>query len=171
MTVYSAAQIRPMSHCCTSICLAISLLPQILIQSSTSAYWIAFGPHGPRAQPDPNENFEVLKIILYCLGASALIFGIARYFARDPPKTMNKEWQEMTNEYLKVRLLPSSRAKISRRTYPDHKKHRLTHPRIGSKIRSNHRCIIRGLRRAGHGTEQTTRQEAWRRRRRVDTQC
>jgi cytochrome c oxidase subunit 4 len=30
------------------------------------------------------------------------VYAIIRYFARDPPKTMSREWQEATNEYLKV---------------------------------------------------------------------
>lgn len=36
------------------------------------------------------------------VGVSAVIFGTARYFARDPPKTMTKEYQEKMNEYLQV---------------------------------------------------------------------
>lgn len=34
---------------------------------------------------------------------SAGIFALVRYFARPPPRTMTKEWQEATNEYLRVR--------------------------------------------------------------------
>lgn len=66
-----------------------------------TAYWIAFGPHGPRALPDPNDKWYILRIITYSLIASSIIFGTIRYFARPPPKTMTAEWQEMTNEYLK----------------------------------------------------------------------
>lgn len=68
----------------------------------SSAYWIAFGPHGPRKLPDPGEKWVILRWTLGCLTASAIIFGTGRYFAKPPPKTMTKEWQEMTNEYLKV---------------------------------------------------------------------
>lgn len=70
-----------------------------------TAYWIAFGPHGPRALPDPQEKWEIMKLIGYCLAASAAIFGTIRYFAGPAPKTMTKEWQEMTNDYLKVRAV------------------------------------------------------------------
>lgn len=41
---------------------------------------------------------------MICMGASAVLFGAIRYFARAPPPTMTKEYQEATNEYLKVRL-------------------------------------------------------------------
>jgi hypothetical protein len=34
--------------------------------------------------------------------AAGAIFGATRYFAKGTPRTMNKEWQEATNEYLKV---------------------------------------------------------------------
>jgi len=66
------------------------------------AYWIAFGPHGPRKLPDPGEKWIIMRWIVGCLGASAVLFFGGRYFARPPPKTMSKEWQELTNEYMKV---------------------------------------------------------------------
>ena len=36
------------------------------------------------------------------MGAALVIFLIIRQFARPPPSTMNAQYQEMTNEYLKV---------------------------------------------------------------------
>ena len=35
------------------------------------------------------------------VGVSAAVFLFIRSFARPPPRTMNREWQEKTNEYLK----------------------------------------------------------------------
>ena len=72
------------------------------------AYWIAFGPHGPREEDPPDKNWQIFKGTVIWVGASCLVFFIIRQFARTPPKTMTKEWQEMTNEYLKVRVLPSA---------------------------------------------------------------
>ena len=69
-----------------------------------------------------------MKLIGYCLAASAAIFGTIRYFAGPAPKTMTKEWQEMTNEYLKVRtivaslLLPDSNKDADRVYHHRHKK-------------------------------------------------
>jgi len=40
------------------------------------------------------------------VGVSGVIFAIIKYFSRGPPRTMTKEWQEATNEYMKVRFLP-----------------------------------------------------------------
>lgn len=67
-----------------------------------SAYWIAFGPHGPRALPPPGENWMVFRWTMYGVGISFVIFWIIRQFARPAPGTMTAEYQEMTNEYLKV---------------------------------------------------------------------
>lgn len=46
-----------------------------------------------------------MKIFMYvmaALGATGVIFGAARFFARGQPATMTKEYQEASNEYLKV---------------------------------------------------------------------
>jgi len=40
------------------------------------------------------------------LGASFALFTTIRAFSKGPASTMNKEYQEATNEYLKVRLHP-----------------------------------------------------------------
>lgn len=37
------------------------------------------------------------------IGISAVIFWLIRLMARPAPSTMNKEYQEATNEYLRVR--------------------------------------------------------------------
>ena len=40
---------------------------------------------------------------MVALGVSTAIFVALRAFAPPPPKTMNAQYQEMTNEYLRVR--------------------------------------------------------------------
>ena len=66
------------------------------------AYWIAFGPHGPRARPPPGENTKVLTYTLLALAGSFVTFYLIRVAGRPAPKTMTKEWQEASNEYLKA---------------------------------------------------------------------
>lgn len=66
------------------------------------AYWIAFGPYGPRAEAPPGEGWRLVKLVSGFLVASAVTFWGTRQFAGPPPKTMSKEWQEASNEYLKV---------------------------------------------------------------------
>lgn len=70
--------------------------------SLVPAYWIAFGPHGPRALPPPDERRRVALYTMYGVGVALVIVWGARQFARAPPPTMTKEYQEQTNEYLKV---------------------------------------------------------------------
>lgn len=70
--------------------------------SSASAYWIAFGPHGPRALPPPDEGKKIALYTAIGVLISAGVFGLTRFFAKPAPHTMTKEWQEASNEYLKV---------------------------------------------------------------------
>ena len=72
-----------------------------------TAYWIAFGPHGPRSLPPPGENKKVALYTGIGILASFVLFATARSFARPPPATMTKEYQEATNEFLKVSALCS----------------------------------------------------------------
>jgi len=72
----------------------------LTVQEKKAAYWIAFGPHGPRALPPPGENWTIFWYTLAAIGVSGLLFGTVKYFGRGPPRTMTKEYQEATNEYL-----------------------------------------------------------------------
>lgn len=74
---------------------------ELTLQEKKAAYWIAFGPHGPRALPPPGEGTKVFLYTMVGLGATAVLFGGARYFARGPAPTMTREYQEATDEYLK----------------------------------------------------------------------
>lgn len=69
------------------------------------AYWIAFGPHGPRAQPPKGEGWKIFFKVLQLTGASVLVFYAVHAFAGKQPATMSKEWQEASNEYAKVSVL------------------------------------------------------------------
>ncbi|KAL8903626.1 MAG: hypothetical protein Q9207_003801 [Kuettlingeria erythrocarpa] len=80
---------------------------EMTLQEKKAAYWIAFGPHGPRALPPPGEGKQVFWYTMLGVAISAVIFVTIRQFARPPPKTMNAQYQAMSNEYLKVRLTPA----------------------------------------------------------------
>ena len=48
----------------------------------------------------------IFKYVSLAIGVSFVLFWITRQFARPAPKTMNAQYQEMTNEYLRVRQIP-----------------------------------------------------------------
>ncbi|KAL9011544.1 MAG: hypothetical protein Q9173_003618 [Seirophora scorigena] len=74
---------------------------EMTLQEKKAAYWIAFGPHGPRALPPPGQNKQVFWYTMLGVGIAAILFAISRQLARPAPKTMNAQYQAMTNEYLK----------------------------------------------------------------------
>ncbi|KAL1633885.1 Cytochrome c oxidase subunit 5B, mitochondrial [Diplodia intermedia] len=70
-------------------------------QEKKAAYWIAFGPHGPRAVAPPDETKKVILYTILGVAAAGALFGFTRIFAGPPPPTMTKEYQEASEEYLK----------------------------------------------------------------------
>ncbi|KAH9898670.1 cytochrome c oxidase subunit IV [Xylariomycetidae sp. FL2044] len=74
---------------------------ELTVQEKKAAYWIAFGPHGPRAQSPPDENKKVALYTAMGILVSFVIFATARAFAGPAPSTMTKEYQEQSNEFLK----------------------------------------------------------------------
>ncbi|KUJ09009.1 putative cytochrome c oxidase polypeptide 5, mitochondrial [Mollisia scopiformis] len=75
---------------------------ELTVQEKKAAYYIAFGAHGPRAAPPPGEGWKVAGYTFLGIGASLALFTAIRFFAKGSPSTMNKEYQEATNEYLKA---------------------------------------------------------------------
>lgn len=74
---------------------------ELTLQEKKAAYWIAFGPHGPRAQDPPDEGRKVILYTAIGLFTSFAIFATMRAFAGPSPSTMTREYQEASNEFLK----------------------------------------------------------------------
>jgi hypothetical protein len=74
----------------------------LLTSNVETAYYIAFGAHGPRALPPPGEGWRVAGYTALGMGVSFALFVAIRLFAKGSPGTMNKEYQEASNEFLKV---------------------------------------------------------------------
>ncbi|RYP09174.1 hypothetical protein DL764_001445 [Monosporascus ibericus] len=74
---------------------------ELTLQEKKAAYWIAFGPHGPRAQAPPDESRKVAMYTAIGVLFSFAIFATMRAFGGPGPRTMNKEYQEASNEFLK----------------------------------------------------------------------
>jgi len=73
----------------------------LTLQERKAAYWIAFGPHGPRALPPPGEGLRVFWYTLAGVGVSLGLFMFIHSLANPAPESMTREWQEASNEYLK----------------------------------------------------------------------
>ena len=72
------------------------------------AYYVAFGPHGPRRPTPPDEGRKVFFLTAGVIAAAVALFSVTRLFASPVrPRTMTKEWQEATEEYMKVRRADS----------------------------------------------------------------
>jgi len=75
---------------------------QLSIDEKKAAYYVSFGPHGPRTPVNPpGTAVKVIFGLTTCIGVAALMFYGFRHIAGPPPKTMTKEWQEATNERMK----------------------------------------------------------------------
>ncbi|KAF5531371.1 cytochrome c oxidase polypeptide 5 mitochondrial [Fusarium napiforme] len=74
---------------------------ELTLQEKKAAYWIAFGPHGPRAVDPPGTGARVAWGVFIGLAASVALFGAVRVVAKPAPYTMTQEYQEETNEFLK----------------------------------------------------------------------
>lgn len=59
----------------------------------------------PPSSGPPGEAWKVAGLTAAGLVVSLVVFVTIRAFAGPAPSTMNREWEEATNEYLKVRHL------------------------------------------------------------------
>jgi len=72
------------------------------VDEKKAAYYVAFGPHGPRAPTSaPGEGFKVFLATVGLVGLGGVLFFAVQAFAAPPPKTLTKEWQEASNERAK----------------------------------------------------------------------
>jgi len=69
------------------------------LDEKKAAYYVAFGPHGPRtAVSPPGTGLKVFLGTATLVGIGGVIFMAIRSQASPPPKTITKEWQEASNE-------------------------------------------------------------------------
>ncbi|KAJ4369784.1 Cytochrome c oxidase subunit 5B, mitochondrial [Neocucurbitaria cava] len=75
---------------------------ELTMQEKKAAYYIAFGPHGPRRPAPPDEGRNVFFLTSAVIAGAFALFAFTRMFASPiRPRTMTKEWQEASEEYLK----------------------------------------------------------------------
>ncbi|KAI0294244.1 cytochrome c oxidase subunit IV-domain-containing protein [Multifurca ochricompacta] len=72
------------------------------LSEKKAAYYVAFGPHGPRASANPpGTTVKVLTGVSALVATAGLLYAGIRSIAPPPPKTITKEWEEATNERAK----------------------------------------------------------------------
>ncbi|KAH9980815.1 COX4, subunit IV of cytochrome c oxidase [Lactifluus volemus] len=72
------------------------------LSEKKAAYYVAFGPHGPRAPVSPpGTTVKVVIGVSVLIGTAGLLYGGIRSIAPPSPKTISKEWEEATNERAK----------------------------------------------------------------------
>ncbi|KAF9053283.1 cytochrome c oxidase subunit IV-domain-containing protein [Panaeolus papilionaceus] len=83
---------------------------ELSIDEKKAAYYVAFGPHGPRAPTSqPGDNLKIFLAVTALVGSTTILWALSRYYGNGPAKTMTKEWQEASNERaLEMNLNPIS---------------------------------------------------------------
>ncbi|KAK4048893.1 Cytochrome c oxidase subunit 5B, mitochondrial [Microbotryomycetes sp. JL201] len=72
---------------------------ELSLDEKKAAYYVAFGPHGPR-EPilPPGSGAKTAGGVAVAVAVAGVVFYGLRSFAQEKPKTLTKEWQEASNE-------------------------------------------------------------------------
>ncbi|KAK1230026.1 Cytochrome c oxidase subunit 5B, mitochondrial [Marasmius sp. AFHP31] len=83
---------------------------EMSVDEKKAAYYVSFGPHGPRAPTSkPGDNYKIFATVAGLIGLTGVLTAVLRSFGQETPKSMSKEWQEATNEKaLEARMNPIS---------------------------------------------------------------
>lgn len=72
----------------------------LTLDEKKAAYYVAFGPHGPRTPVNPpGIGLKVAATVFGLVALTGVIVTTIKSFAAPPPRTITKEWQEASTEY------------------------------------------------------------------------
>ncbi|KAK8845301.1 hypothetical protein IAR55_006014 [Kwoniella newhampshirensis] len=75
---------------------------ELTLDEKKAAYFVAFGPHGPRAPvSEPGHGLKVFGGVAAAVAAAFGFFTLAKSYSAPSPRTMTPEYQEQMNEYMK----------------------------------------------------------------------
>lgn len=117
-----------------------------MLTAPPAAYWIAFGPHGPRALDPPGEGKSLFFHVILVLAATGGLFAVIRMFAGQAPESMTKEWQEQSNELLKVCVAVNPRVALAFKLQSSN-----SYLPLGTTGRPHYRYLLGILQGLGHG--------------------
>ncbi|KAF9012797.1 COX4, subunit IV of cytochrome c oxidase [Hymenopellis radicata] len=71
----------------------------LTMDEKKASYYVSFGPHGGRTPASkPGDGLKVFGGVLATLSFSVVLFFAIRATAPEAPRTINKEWQEASNQ-------------------------------------------------------------------------
>ncbi|GAA5847553.1 hypothetical protein JCM9279_005292 [Rhodotorula babjevae] len=73
---------------------------ELSLDEKKAAYYVAFGPHGPR-EPLQANGGKTLAGTLAAVGVATLLFYFVRKGGKETPKSLSREHQEAANEMLR----------------------------------------------------------------------
>ncbi|TCD70265.1 Cytochrome c oxidase subunit 5A [Steccherinum ochraceum] len=69
------------------------------IEEKKAAYYVAFGPHGPRKPISaPGDSLKILLAVVGAMAVAGAVSAGVKSMAPPPPRTLNKEWEQASNE-------------------------------------------------------------------------
>ncbi|GAA5866985.1 hypothetical protein JCM3774_003746 [Rhodotorula dairenensis] len=73
---------------------------ELSLDEKKAAYYVAFGPHGPR-EPIQADGGKTFVGVTAAVAVAGLIFYFVRKGGKETPATLTREWQEATDERLR----------------------------------------------------------------------
>ena len=75
---------------------------ELSVDEKKAAYYVAFGPHGPRTPTSkPGDLMKILVGTSALVGVGATLYLTFKSLAPPAPRTINKEWEEASTERAK----------------------------------------------------------------------
>ncbi|KIJ59691.1 hypothetical protein HYDPIDRAFT_140281 [Hydnomerulius pinastri MD-312] len=69
------------------------------VDEKKAAYYVAFGPHGPRTPVSPpGQGLKVFLATMGLVGIAGVVSLAIRSLSPPPPRTITREWEEASNE-------------------------------------------------------------------------
>lgn len=75
---------------------------ELTLDEKRAAWYVHYGPYGPRKPVLlADDKVWVVKFVVITLAGTVGLFAFFRLLASPAPRTMSREWQDMSDEYLK----------------------------------------------------------------------
>ncbi|KAK7203471.1 cytochrome c oxidase subunit IV-domain-containing protein [Myxozyma melibiosi] len=87
---------------------------ELTLDEKRASFYISYGPWGPRKpMHGPYDTYKIIGGVILGLAASVVLFATARSFGGPAPRTLNRQWQEASDERYNTGLVEPFRGKWS----------------------------------------------------------